>query len=240
VTRAPVGMNDTMQDPALGKARSGLGAVSKNRAEMRTELRAVGELAHWTWVDRIARVVTEVLAPSVVVTVLPLIVAWQATRAAGPTLGWGLLVALTSSVLPMAVIVWGARSGRWDGHHVRDREGRLVPFLALIVLSSIGLALLIVLGAPWMLVALDVTMVSALLVTGAITIWWKVSLHAAVAAGAAVVLVVLHGPAWLLSSLVVAAISWSRVRLGDHTTAQVVGGSVVGAAVVGGLFAVLV
>jgi membrane-associated phospholipid phosphatase len=138
------------------------------------------------------------------------------------------------------VIVWGARSGRWDGHHVRDREGRLVPFLALIVLSSIGLALLIVLGAPWMLVALDVTMVSALLVTGAITIWWKVSLHAAVAAGAAVVLVVLHGPAWLLSSLVVAAISWSRVRLGDHTTAQVVGGSVVGAAVVGGLFAVLV
>ena len=199
----------------------------------------MGELARWTWVDRVARVVTEVLAPSVLVTVLPLVVAWQATRAVGPALGWGLLVALTSSVLPMAVIVWGARSGRWDGHHVRDRKGRLVPFLTLIVLSSIGLALLMVLGAPWMLVALDVTMVAALVITGAITMWWKVSMHAAVAAGATAVLVVLHGPAWLLSSLVVAVISWSRVRLGDHTAAQVVGGSVVGVAVVGGLFAVL-
>ncbi len=207
---------------------------------MRTELQAVGELARWTWVDRVARALTEVLAPSVVVTVLPLAAAWQATRSVGPALGWGLLVALTSSVLPMAVIVWGARSGRWDGHHVRDRKGRLVPFLTLIMLSSIGLVLLVVLGAPWMLVALDITMVAALLVTGAITVWWKVSLHATVAAGAAVVMVVLHGPAWLLSSVVVAAISWSRVRLGDHTTAQVVVGSAVGAAVVGGLFAVLV
>lgn len=240
MTLGPVGMNGTLQDAALGQARSGPGAASKNRAEMRTELQAEGELAGWTWVDRVARAVTEVLAPSVVVTVLPLFVAWQATRAVGPTLGWGLLVAVTSSVLPMAVIVWGARSGRWDGHHVRDREGRFVPFLTLIALSSIGLALLIVLGAPWMLVALDITMVAALFVTGTITIWWKVSLHAAVAAGAAVVLVVLHGPAWLLSALVVAVISWSRVRLGDHTTAQVVIGSVVGAAVVGGLFAVLV
>ncbi|MEB3369869.1 phosphatase PAP2 family protein [Saccharopolyspora mangrovi] len=207
---------------------------------MQVEVQAGDGLERQPWVDRIARAITEVLAPWVVVTMLPLVVAWQATRAAVPALGWGLLVALTSSVLPMAVIVWGARSGRWDGHHVRDREGRLVPFLALIVLSSVGLVLLVVLGAPWTLVALDVTMVAALLVTGVVTIWWKVSMHAAVAAGAAGVLVVLHGPVWWFSTLVVAAICWSRVRLGDHTTSQVVGGSVVGAAVIGGLFAVLV
>ncbi|RRO20705.1 hypothetical protein EIL87_02265 [Saccharopolyspora rhizosphaerae] len=188
------------------------------------------------WVDRLARVITEVLAPWVIVTVLPLVVAWRATRAVGPALGWGLLVALTSSLLPMAVIVWGARAGRWDGHHVRDREGRLVPFLALIASSTVGLALLVAWEAPRMVVALDITMVVALVVTAAITVWWKVSMHAAVAAGAAVVLIVAHGPAWWLSSPVVAAISWSRVRLGDHTTAQVVGGILVGAAIAAGLF----
>jgi hypothetical protein len=48
---------------------------------------------------------------------------------------WGLLVSLTSSILPMGVIVWGAHTGRWDSHHVRNRAGRLVPSLALIFLS---------------------------------------------------------------------------------------------------------
>lgn len=191
-------------------------------------------------VDRAARLLTELLAPSVVVTLLPLAVAWAATRAVLPTVGWGVLVALTSSILPMAVIIWGARSGRWDSHHVRNREGRLVPFLVLIVLSVVGLGLLIALGAPWPVIALDVIMLATLFVTGAITVRWKVSMHAAVCAGAAVVLVVTYGPVWWLSLLLVAGVAWSRVRVRDHTPAQVVVGSVLGAVVGGGLFAVLV
>ena len=189
---------------------------------------------------RAARLSTELLAPSVVVTLLPLAVAWAATRTVLPTVGWGLLVALTSSVLPMAVIVWGARSGRWDGHHVRNREGRLVPFLVLIVLSLVGLGLLIVLGAPWPVIALDLIMLATLFVTGAITIKWKVSMHAAVCAGAAVVLVVTYGPLWWLSFLLVAGVCWSRVQLRDHTTGQVIVGAVLGTVVGGGLFALLV
>jgi hypothetical protein len=38
---------------------------------------------------------------------------------------WGLVVALCSSILPMVFIVHGARQGRWDGHHLRDRERRV-------------------------------------------------------------------------------------------------------------------
>ncbi|KAA1021489.1 hypothetical protein FVA95_20285 [Pseudonocardia sp. EV170527-09] len=189
---------------------------------------------------RLARVLTEVFAPSVVVTLLPLAVAWAATRQVLPTLSWGLLVALTSSILPMVVIVWGARSGRWDGHHVRNREGRLIPFLVLIVLSLLGLGLLVVLSAPWPVIALDVIMVVILFVAGAITTRWKVSMHAAVCGSAAVVLVVTYGPVWWLSLLVVAAVAWSRVRINDHTAAQVVVGSALGAVVGGGLFALIV
>lgn len=192
-----------------------------------------------SWVDRVARVITEVLAPWVIVTLLPWAVAWQATREVAPTTGWGLLVALTSSLLPMAVIVWGARSGRWDGHHVRNREGRLVPFLVLQVLSAAGLALLLVLGAPWMVVALDITMLAMLFVTGGITLFWKVSIHASVAAGAVVVLAVAAGPAWWLLSPLVVAVSWSRVRVRDHTTSQVVGGVLVGLLAGSGVFAPL-
>jgi membrane-associated phospholipid phosphatase len=187
--------------------------------------------------SRTARVLSEVFAPWVIVIALSGAVAWRATEALVPTVAWGLLIATTSSVLPMGVIVWGARRGRWDGHHVRDREGRLVPFLALLVLSGACLGLLLWWEAPRMLVALDVAMIAVLLVSGAITVWWKVSMHAAVAAGAVVILAVAY-TAWLLPLLlVVGAVCWSRVRLGDHTTAQVVAGTVLGVVVGGGVFA---
>ncbi|MGW1681185.1 hypothetical protein [Saccharopolyspora sp. NPDC002376] len=190
--------------------------------------------------DRVARVLTEIFAPWVIVVLLPMAVAWCATASIGPAVGWGLLVAATSSILPMGVIVWGARTGRWDSHHVRDRAGRFVPFIALIVMSLIGLGLLVLLEAPWLLIVLDVAMIVSLLVTGGITVWWKVSMHSAVASGAVVILAVLFHPVCWALMLVVAAISWSRVHLRDHTTAQVTAGAIVGAIIGGGLFTTLI
>ncbi|GAB2656068.1 hypothetical protein GCM10027271_13220 [Saccharopolyspora gloriosae] len=180
--------------------------------------------------DVLARVLTEVFSPAVIVLLLPIAVAWRATHSPGPALGWGVFVAFTSSVLPMAGIVAGSRLGWWDGHHVRDREGRLVPFVLLIVLSSLGLAVLVLAGAPRLMVALDVAMLSALLVVGLITVWWKVSVHAAVAAGATAILAVVFSPWLLLLWVLTAAVGWSRVRLGDHTPAQVAVGAVIGVA----------
>lgn len=193
-----------------------------------------------TSADRVARVLTEIFAPWVIVVVLPLAVAWRATASIGPALGWGLLVSATSSILPMGVIVWGARTGRWDSHHVRDRAGRFVPFVALIVMSLVGLGLLVLLNAPWLLIALDVAMIVSLFVTGGITVWWKISMHSAVAAGAVVILAMLFHPVCWALMLVVVAISWSRVHLRDHTAAQVTIGAVVGAIIGGGVFAALV
>lgn len=186
--------------------------------------------------DRGARLITELLAPSVVVVVLALLVAWKAEHTLAGTLVWGLLVALTSSVLPMAVIVWGARAGYWDGHHVKDRAGRLVPFLALIVLSAIGLGVLVAFGAPWSMIALDVAMLAGLVGTGMITVWWKVSMHTAVSGGAVMILCVVYTPLLLALWLFVVAVAWSRVRLRDHTVAQTAVGALVGAFAGGGIY----
>ncbi|GAB3298023.1 phosphatase PAP2 family protein [Parasphingorhabdus pacifica] len=188
----------------------------------------------------VARILTEILAPWVIVLLLPLAVAWQVTHAPVPTLLWGLIVALTSSILPMGIIVWGAKTGRWDGHHVRNREGRLVPFLALIAFSLGGLAALIFGGAPWLLIALDISMITTLIVTGAITTRWKVSMHTAVAGGAVVILAATYSPILCLLAVLVAAIGWSRVAIRDHTPTQVIGGAIVGAIVGGGLYVTLI
>jgi membrane-associated phospholipid phosphatase len=68
------------------------------------------------------------------------------------------------------------------------------------------------------------------------------SIHTAVAGGSAVILALVFGPTPLALGTglpLVGAIGWSRVRLGDHTVAQVLVGSVVGAAVAGLVFGLL-
>jgi membrane-associated phospholipid phosphatase len=189
---------------------------------------------------RLARVVTEVLSPAVIVVALPLAVAWQGTGyELAPTLGWGLLVALFYSVIPMVIMVRGARRGRWDGHWVRERERRMVPFLLCLVSTTVGLVIMLVGGAPQTVVALSWSMIATLVVVLAITRWWKVSVHATVAGGAVATIVLLYGPWYLLLILGVVLVAWSRVMVEDHTVAQVVAGALLGPVVGGAVFLAL-
>jgi membrane-associated phospholipid phosphatase len=188
---------------------------------------------------RVARFATEVFSPAVVVFVLPLAVAWQATgHRVLQTLLWGLVIAIFSSVLPMAFNVRGARRGRWDGHHVRNREGRALPLTLTLISTLVGLAILL-LGAPRDMIALDVSMVATLVACLVITRYWKISLHAAVSGGAVATLTLLYGVVMLFLVPVVVLVGWSRVRLADHTVGQVVAGAVLGP-VLGGVLFVLV
>ena len=176
-------------------------------------------------------------SPAVVVVLLPLAVAWHATgHRAGPTLLWGVVVAVFSSVLPMLFIVRGARLGRWDGHHVRNREGRRVPLLLCLVSTVAGLVILLAGGAPRDVIALNAAMLGTLLVCAFITRWWKISLHCAVAGGATATMVLIYGLWWLVLAAAVALVAWSRVVVGDHTVAQVVAGAVTGPVVGGAVF----
>jgi hypothetical protein len=188
-------------------------------------------------VTKVARGATEVLAPWVWVILLPFGVA-AATESFWKTLLWGFVVAVTASVIPMAVIVRGARKGKWDGHHVTNREGRLVPLVTAGASLAAGTVIMLLGGAPRNMLALAGSMFASLVVSMVITFGakWKISLHAAVAWAAVVTLAIVYGPWWLLLALPAAFVAWSRVELGDHTTAQVLAGSVMGVVVGGGSF----
>jgi hypothetical protein len=189
----------------------------------------------------LARVATEVLAPWVWVLGLPLLVAWQVTgHHLGETVLWGLIVGITGSLIPMAVIVRGAKQGKWDGHHVTNRAGRLVPFAACIGSLALGFVVLLVGNAPHQMIALAAAELVCLVVALAITfaLKFKISMHAIVAAGATVMLMKVYNP-WLAALfLAVAWVCWSRVELRDHTTAQVTTGAVTGV-VLGGVYIAL-
>jgi hypothetical protein len=177
----------------------------------------------------LARVATEVFAPAVLIAVLLVLVGWNAGHEAGVSRWWGVPAALFAAVIPLSYILRGVRRGRFTDHHIPEREHRRVPLLFGIVSVAVGLGLLVALGAPADVIALLGAGAAGLVVFAAVTVWWKMSIHAGVAAGTVAVLTAVYGPAGLLSAPLVPLVCWARVRLSAHTVPQVLAGSVVGA-----------
>ncbi|PWR06335.1 phosphoesterase PA-phosphatase [Micromonospora acroterricola] len=188
---------------------------------------------------RVARLVTELTAPAVLVSLLMVTVSWHSSRGTGRGLAWGLLATLFVTGIPFAYILGGVRRGRLTDHHIGRREQRRVPLLVGLGSVAAGLALLTVLGAPRPLLALAVAGIVGLVVAVSVSHWWKMSIHSAVAAGALVILVLIFGSPLLLAAPLVGLVGWSRVRLRDHTVPQVLTGSVLGALIAGLVFGLL-
>jgi len=185
---------------------------------------------------RLARVLTEVFAPSPVGVVALVVVAWRFSPTALDAMKWVGMSAAFVVLLPLAHLLWRVRCGQVTDLHVRRRDQRLPVILAFLASWCVGIIALILLGAPRPLVALIGAGMMALVVTGLITLRWKISLHVGVAAGVLTVFSILFGPGVLLAVPLIPVLGWARVTLGDHTPWQVTAGAFVGAVVSGGVF----
>ncbi|HEV8638086.1 MAG TPA: phosphatase PAP2 family protein [Chloroflexota bacterium] len=187
----------------------------------------------------LARIVTEVFAPAPTVVVLLLLVAWRSAPTPGEALKWGALAALFACLVPLGYVLRAVRRRQLTDRHVRVRAQRPLPLLVGIASVLVGLALLAVWGAPRELVALVAAMAVGLVTALLVTLFWKVSVHAAVIAGAVVILVLVFGPRLLLLAPLVALVGWARVESGDHSPAQVIVGALLGGAVAATMFPLL-
>ena len=180
---------------------------------------------------RVARLVGELLSPPLILVVLALVVAWDSSPTPGKAVAWGTIAAAFASVLPYALILHGVRHGRLVDRNISVREQRIG--FGVVAISSIlaGLAVLAAFDAPAEMVALLASVAVGVACGWVITLWWKISVHAAIAAGTATVLMLVHGPALLAAWPLVALVAWSRVQVGDHTPAQVLAGVALGVAV---------
>ncbi|HYN92304.1 MAG TPA: phosphatase PAP2 family protein [Pilimelia sp.] len=187
----------------------------------------------------IARIVTESLAPAILIAVQLVAVGWHAGATAGTGRWWGVVAALFAAVLPFGYVVRAVRRGQLTDHHIQLREQRHIPLAFGIGSVLTGLILLIALGAPRDLLALLAAGGTGLAVLALITRWWKMSIHSAVAGGTVAVLVAVYGPAMLPTAPLVALVGWSRVRLTAHTPAQVITGTLVGTVIAAVVFPAL-
>jgi membrane-associated phospholipid phosphatase len=191
-------------------------------------------------VNRLARIVTEVFAPSPLAAIVLIIVAWRYSATTGEALKWAVLGILFAPVTPLVYLLRQLRRGRVTDHHVRLREQRAGIILFTLVCGFAALVVLLRLGAPAQVIGLVCSGAAGLIVAFAITRYWKISIHTGVAAGIVVVFVELFGWVMLLLAPLVALIGWARVRVGDHTPGQAAAGALIGATVSGITFALVI
>jgi membrane-associated phospholipid phosphatase len=187
----------------------------------------------------VARLVGELLSPPPIIVVLALVVAWDSSPTPGMAVVWGGIAAVFAGVLPYALILRGVRRGRLSDKNISLREERIRFGVVAITSILVGLAVLAAFDAPAEVVALLASIAVGVACGWVITLWWKISVHAAIAAGAVAVLMVVFGTALLAAWPLVGVIAWSRVQVGDHTPAQVLAGVALGTVVNATVFPLL-
>jgi len=182
---------------------------------------------------RAAKIITEVFAPVPSGLVVVAFIAWHFAPTRSEAIREATLGVVLALLLPFSYLLRQVRRGRITDHHVglRTQRPRILLVFFLAVLAT--LAMLIAVGSPPELIALIGASLVGLVVALTITFFWKISIHAGVAAGITTVFVILFGPWMLLIAPLVLAVGWARVRLGDHTATQVVTGTLIGALISG-------
>jgi membrane-associated phospholipid phosphatase len=175
-----------------------------------------------------AELCTYLLEPKNWLIVTVVLTGWHVAGLAG--LGWGLVAAFFTAVLPALFIGYGVRRGRWSDRNVGERRARIVVLAFITASVAAGLVVLVLGGAPRLLTGYLAFMLASVAVLAAVSTVWKVSIHCAVASGSVAILAFDFGPPVLAAYLLVALLGWSRVAMGDHTVAQVAVGAVLGAA----------
>ena len=179
-----------------------------------------------TGVSTVARIVTETTAPAVLVGILLLL---QPLLSPGVSWVQGIVAAGFTVGLPFLMIIWLKRRGAVTDHHVGVRSQRAPILAASAVSIGIGALILLFLGAPAVLFGEIGGVFIGLVLCMAANLVWKLSVHSAVAAYVGLTLLVpipVFGPA--LALMLASATGWSRVKLGDHTSTQVLAGHLAG------------
>ena len=186
--------------------------------------------------QRIASLTSHILNPFLLTLALILLLSFTSTPSTLDAIKWALIsVALT--ILPVSlVIIYLVRNGSLDTIFTNVRSQRTKIYLTGGLCTIAGCIILSYLNAPSILVAGFTAGLSTALIFLLINLWWKISLHTALVAASATVLVMLYG--WVAAATValIPLTAWSRIELQYHSLAQAISGALLAALIAAVVF----
>ena len=178
---------------------------------------------------RIANLTSNILSPFLVSFVVILLLSFEASLREGlgvlDALKWALIVVVVAILPVFLVTIYLVRNKRIDSLFIGVRKQRTKIYLLASVCAVVGNVIFIYFEAPLALVATFIAGLSAVVIFMGVNLWWKISIHTALVAASATILVMLYG--WLAVATValVAITAWARVELKYHSLAQVTAGA---------------
>jgi len=143
-------------------------------------------------------------------------------------------------ILPIANIMYfSKRYQNSDKMDVEKREDRFIPLIAGVMGYVIGVVLLYLLEAPWLVTVLMICYAVVTFAMMIITMYWKISIHSCGVMGPSMGLAMAFWPVGLLYFLLLPPVAWSRYVLKKHTPLQLMMGATVGCAITAVIFWIL-
>lgn len=149
-----------------------------------------------------------------------------------------LVLVLIDGLIPFFYFVHLLRTGEISDWDTTKREQRIKLYGAVLIIHAVGVVFAAALGKIILAKILFGFWCLAAAYT-LVTLFWKISLHTGVFATAVAFAAALWGRNWLILSLILPVIAWSRLRLKKHTLAQIIIGALLGPAILLGLFNLL-
>lgn len=176
----------------------------------------------------LARWVSHVVSPHVLAVILTSSLTLHYSHNPFVTFLWLWLILPFMVLPPVAYILWLVRVGYLEDFYMPRRDTRLRPLGVTVLWLILGLSTLQYFGVPILVQIIGTTIVLLISVLAVITLFWKISFHAASVSAATLTFVLIMGWVSWPSLLLIPLVGWSRVRLKRHTTQQVIAGSIAG------------
>jgi len=179
---------------------------------------------------RAARMLSRIGNPMVLAVPCFFAVSYKAAPSWPNRIRWWILSCSLITLVPLIHIRWGVRTGRISDHDISVREERFWPYMLQIITVVATYGLLRGFGAPRLVIALVVSVSTAMVAITGVTLYWKMSMHVAGTAGTVTVLSLVYGKRAIPLIALVPAVPWSRHVLDHHTPTQALAGAALGAA----------
>jgi hypothetical protein len=180
--------------------------------------------------NKLAKTISVLTNPALLVSVTLVVFTYRYTN--GPHQFWlASVIGVSLLLLPgmiYSAMIW-FKEGRVD-LDLTNRQERIVPLMLSCLGAIIGAYLIQTQLHSLKFVELAFVLVTLLLALTVITTVWKISLHAASLAALVSILIIYRGELFAFGYLLLIPIAWAKLTLRQHTTSQLIVGTLLGAA----------
>lgn len=175
----------------------------------------------------IARLISFIFNPILVLAVLPFFLVYKATGDFYQASGWVGYTVLF--LVAMAIyVVYGVRKGMFTDIDVSKRQQRPVLFLISIFLGLVYLAGLFVFQAPQILFVTTISVIAGVLVASIINNFIKASIHTATISAVLIAIAIVNGGYYFFLLSIIPLVAWARIKEKRHTFPETVIGGLLG------------